>query len=74
MIEIERLRSELGAARTLLEEWMLADERFDIESWAKRVRDMLEDSNPFNRVADVCHRCGVSLADPDHSRHCSADS
>ena len=38
----------LAAARQLLEEWMLASDDFDMNDWVLRVRNMLEDSNPFN--------------------------
>lgn len=46
------IQAQLGASRTLLEEWMLASDDFDMDAWAIRVRDMLEDSNPFNAVSN----------------------
>jgi hypothetical protein len=45
---IELKNRSLGAARELLEEWMLASDNFDMDAWTMRVRDMLEGSNPFN--------------------------
>lgn len=50
--QIEHLSRHLRDARQLLEDWMIADHTFDLEGWAKKVRDMLEDSNPFNENND----------------------
>lgn len=48
----EELQTELGRARELLEQWMLASDDFDMNDWVLRVRNMLEDSNPFNSTPD----------------------
>lgn len=59
--EIDELGQELRASRTLLEEWMLASHDFDMDAWVKRVRNMLEDSNPFNR-----HRTALRVSEKNH--------
>lgn len=37
---------------TLLREWHLADERFDLEDWSRRVRNLIEDAPQFFRNND----------------------
>lgn len=52
--ELDCAVERLKGTRQLLEDWMLADEDFDMEAWVLKVRDTLEDSNPFNgSTADV---------------------
>jgi hypothetical protein len=66
---IELKNRLLGSARELLEEWMLASDNFEMETWTLRVRNMLEGSNPFN-TEQLPGRCEHGVLDDEHCEQC----
>lgn len=76
--EIERLRAAEthdceGPALSLLRQWLLASSDWDMDSWVKRVRDLVEDGTVSDEPCesfygvDRCRDCGNTYA--DHSPH-----
>ncbi len=42
----EQAADEIEGLRGLLQEWLCASDNFDLEDWARRVRNKLEDDSP----------------------------